>query len=246
MVTRETLRGGAAIGDHGGRMSQGGYAMQGAVFVGDRKVELQNFPDPTPGPRDVVLEIKASGMCGSDLKFYRASADGGTAALGLGDIEGPVIGGHEPCGVVAEVGAGVTETEARVGQRVMVHHYHGCGVCGHCRTGWSQLCRAGFEVYGVTANGAHAMYMRAPVETLVPLPETLSFETGAAISWAPAPRSARSGVARCRAATRWRSSARARSGSARRNWPTPWAPASSPSTSRRSAERWPRNSAPTR
>ncbi len=156
--------------------------MQGAVFVGDRKVELQNFPDPTPGPRDVVLEIKASGMCGSDLKFYRASADGGTAALGLGDIEGPIIGGHEPCGVVAEVGSGVTEAEAHIGQRVMVHHYHGCGVCGHCRTGWSQLCRDGFEVYGVTANGAHATHMRAPVETLVPLPETLSFETGAAIS----------------------------------------------------------------
>ena len=45
--------------------------MKGVVFVGDRKVELRDFPDPTPGPRDVVLEIKASGMCGSDLHVYR-------------------------------------------------------------------------------------------------------------------------------------------------------------------------------
>ena len=41
--------------------------MKGVVFLGDRKLELREFPDPTPGPRDVVLEIKASGMCGSDL-----------------------------------------------------------------------------------------------------------------------------------------------------------------------------------
>ena len=48
--------------------------MKGVVFLGDRKLELREFPDPTPGPRDVVLEIKASGMCGSDLHNYRAPA----------------------------------------------------------------------------------------------------------------------------------------------------------------------------
>jgi threonine dehydrogenase-like Zn-dependent dehydrogenase len=45
--------------------------MRGVVFTGDSTLELVEFPDPTPGPRDVVLEIKASGMCGSDLKLYR-------------------------------------------------------------------------------------------------------------------------------------------------------------------------------
>ena len=82
--------------------------MKGVVFLGDRKLEIQRFDDPVPGPGEVVLEIKASGMCGSDLKFYRASArDGGASALGLGGDGGPVIAGHEPCGVVAEVGPGV-------------------------------------------------------------------------------------------------------------------------------------------
>ena len=47
--------------------------MLGVVFLGDRKLALREFPDPAPGPRDVVLEIKASGMCGSDLHVYRAS-----------------------------------------------------------------------------------------------------------------------------------------------------------------------------
>ena len=46
--------------------------MKGVVFAGDRKLQILDFPDPTPGPGEVVLEIKASGMCGSDLKFYRA------------------------------------------------------------------------------------------------------------------------------------------------------------------------------
>ena len=46
--------------------------MKGVVFLGDRKLELREFPDPTPGPRDVILEIKAAGMCGSDLHNYRA------------------------------------------------------------------------------------------------------------------------------------------------------------------------------
>ena len=87
--------------------------MRAVVFAGDRSLDLREFPDPTPGPGEVVLEIKASGMCGSDLKFYRAA--GGTVALGLGKISGPVIAGHEPCGIVAALGADVAERAARIG-----------------------------------------------------------------------------------------------------------------------------------
>jgi len=94
--------------------------MRAVTFLGNRKLELAQFPDPSPGPGEVVLDIKASGMCGSDLKFYRAS--GGASSLGLGKVSGPIIAGHEPCGVVAAVGEGVAENVARVGDRVMVHH----------------------------------------------------------------------------------------------------------------------------
>jgi threonine dehydrogenase-like Zn-dependent dehydrogenase len=154
--------------------------MRGITFLGDRKLALAEFADPTPGPGDVIIEIKASGMCGSDLKPYRAA--GGAASLGLGKVTGPVIAGHEPCGIVAEIGAAVSARTARIGQRVMVHHYSGCGICRHCLSGWSQMCVEGSVVYGVTGHGAHAPYMKVPAYTLVPLPDALSFATGAAIS----------------------------------------------------------------
>jgi 2-desacetyl-2-hydroxyethyl bacteriochlorophyllide A dehydrogenase len=150
--------------------------MKGVVFLGDRKLELQEFPDPTTGPRDVILEIKASGMSGTDLGLYRRPGDVVSASE-------PLIAGHEPCGVVAEVGFAVTEREARIGDRVMDHHYEGCGVCRHCKTGWTQHCLEGAIIYGNRGgHGAHAKYMKVPAHTLVPLPDDLSFATGAAIA----------------------------------------------------------------
>jgi threonine dehydrogenase-like Zn-dependent dehydrogenase len=149
--------------------------MRGVVFLGDRKLALQDFPDPAPGPGEVVLAIKASGMCGSDLNHYRAPA----AEMCL---RPPVIAGHEPCGVVAAIGVGVPSDFAPVGARVMNHHYKGCGRCKHCRVGWSQLCRGGTTVYGINGDGGHAPFMKVPASTLVSLPEELSFEEGAAIS----------------------------------------------------------------
>jgi threonine dehydrogenase-like Zn-dependent dehydrogenase len=157
--------------------------MLGVVFLGDRKVEQRSFPDPVPGPGEVVIEIKASGMCGSDLKFYRSPPGAAQAALGLSNSQiEPFIGGHEPCGVIVARGAGVSEKEAPTGQRVMNHHYCGCGTCNHCRVGWSQLCRAGIIVYGVTAHGGHADYLKVPARTNVELPEALSFAEGAAVA----------------------------------------------------------------
>ncbi len=128
--------------------------MKGVVFLGDRKLEVREFPDPTPGPRDVILEIKASGMCGSDLHNYRAPANPGGAVTGGIKREAGMIAGHEPCGVV----------------------------CKHCRAGWTQMCLAGTVVYGSGGHGGHAKYMKVPVSTLVPLPDSLSFVTGAAIA----------------------------------------------------------------
>ena len=156
--------------------------MRAVVFTGDSTLELIEFPDPTPGPRDVVLEIKASGMCGSDLKLYRPPAGAAFKALGLKDSGQPVIAGHEPCGIVAAVGHDVDPRTAKVGDRVTLHHYQGCWTCPQCRTGWTQMCDRTAVVYGVTGHGGHAPYMRAAVETVVALPDEVSFTTGAAIS----------------------------------------------------------------
>ncbi|HUC17532.1 MAG TPA: zinc-binding dehydrogenase [Acetobacteraceae bacterium] len=156
--------------------------MRGVVFTGGRELELREFPDPSPDAGEVVVEIEASGICGSDLMTYRAPKGGTSATLGLGGRGEPVIAGHEPCGVVAAIGPGVEAREAHLGKRVMVHHYRGCGVCPQCRAGWTQMCDTGATVYGVTGHGAHATYMKVPASTLVPLPDALSFAAGAAIS----------------------------------------------------------------
>jgi threonine dehydrogenase-like Zn-dependent dehydrogenase len=151
--------------------------MQGVVFMGQRRVELREFPDPEPGPDEVVVRIKASGMCGSDLHYYRGDATpSDTPSSEL------CIGGHEPAGVVETVGSAVDPANVAVGDRVMVHHYSGCGACSSCRTGWPQLCNSGrVEVYSKHAHGAHAPLMKVPASTIVPLDNVLSFEAGAAI-----------------------------------------------------------------
>jgi threonine dehydrogenase-like Zn-dependent dehydrogenase len=164
--------------------------MIGVTFPGDREIALVEVPDPVPGPGEVVLEIKASGMCGSDLKYYHAPKDNdefrrmfkGLPTATMRD-NGPTIMGHEPCGVVVEIGAGVKPSQARIGQRMMVHHYEGCGVCDQCRTGWVNICEGpGYRSFGWTANGGHAKYIKVPAIALVELPDALSFEAGAAIS----------------------------------------------------------------
>ncbi|HWC29781.1 MAG TPA: zinc-binding dehydrogenase [Dehalococcoidia bacterium] len=147
--------------------------MKGIVFLGERELELREFPDPSPGPREVVVEIKASGMCGSDLPPYRAGRE----------ATRNIIRGHEPCGVVVERGSGVGEDEAPTGQRVMIHHYSGCGQCKYCRVGYAQLCvKGGHLVYGANANGGHGDYILVKPYMLVPLVDELSFEEGASIS----------------------------------------------------------------
>ena len=145
-------------------------AMKAVYFPGDRRTEIRDVTDPTPGPDEVVLEIRASGVCGSDLHTYRSEAGS------------PFIIGHEPCGVVVARGGAVDPRTAPDGARTMVHHYDGCRTCRECLSGWTQLCERGSVVYGRTGDGAHARWMKVPVRTLVALPDALSFIEGAAVS----------------------------------------------------------------
>ncbi len=142
--------------------------MRGVVYLGNRRVEAREFPDPVPGDGEAVVRVRASGICGSDLNPYRAPV--GTNW----------ISGHEPCGEVAALGPGTSG--AKVGDRVIVYHYSGCGTCKYCRTGWEQLCQAPRKTYGFGENGGNADYLLVPARTLVPLPNELSFEEGAAIA----------------------------------------------------------------
>ncbi|MFS8123609.1 zinc-binding dehydrogenase [Rhizobium sp. BR 250] len=158
--------------------------MKGMIFRGKCEIALLDFPDPTPGPGEAVIEMKASGMCGTDLHYYRHGMADSLEMLGMRDrmTSDTIIGGHEPCGVISALGPGIDDRMFKVGDRVMVFHYEGCCHCDQCRTGWTQLCDHGARIYGVTEHGGHADYMKVPVSSLVHLPAEMSFKGGAAVA----------------------------------------------------------------
>jgi len=163
--------------------------VRGVVFTGHRKLELMSFDDPVPGDDDVILEMKASGFCGSDLHHYRGEPGASLLAKGPEYLaergltsDDPIIAGHEPCGLIAELGKNVNPKSFRKGDRVMVYHYDGCHYCDQCRSGWVQMCDKGSTVFGQTAHGGHAHYMKVPARALIHLPADISFSAGAAIS----------------------------------------------------------------
>ncbi|MEC9366603.1 MAG: zinc-binding dehydrogenase [Chloroflexota bacterium] len=148
--------------------------MQGMFFTGNSVVEAINIDKVGPASGEVLLEMKASGVCGSDLKNFRAPKSDKPKQS---DLKVP---GHEPVGVVAEVGPNVGGLS--VGDRVMMHHYTGCLQCSMCLTGYTQMCLVSHEVYGSTEHGGHQEYMLVPAYTCIPMPEGLDFVSAAACS----------------------------------------------------------------
>jgi threonine dehydrogenase-like Zn-dependent dehydrogenase len=144
--------------------------MRGVRFLGNSKADVADFPDISPGPGEVLVELKSSGLCGSDLKRYHGSP---------ADHNSKIRPGHEPCGLVVETGPGVTQVA--VGDRIMQHHYDGCRQCNYCRTGWQQLCPVSEKrgYYGGTRHGGHGDYMTAHESTCVKMPDEVSYEEGA-------------------------------------------------------------------
>jgi len=146
--------------------------MRGVVCAGDREVLVKDFPDPTPGPGQVVVRMKAAGICGSDLVAYYA-------AMEKAEKRGDIIQGHEPAGIVESVGEGVTAVEP--GDRVTVYHYLGCGKCEQCAAGNIMWC-AQTRGLGGGAHGGQADLVLVDERNALKLPDELSFIDGAAIA----------------------------------------------------------------
>lgn len=118
--------------------------MQSIVFTGKNEVCLTTLADPTPGPGEVVIEVRASGICHTDYEVLKDNY--GTGAF-------PVVPGHEYAGVVVETGPGVLGVVQ--GDRVAVDPNFECGTCRACRRGWAHLCER-LGAYGVTQHGGFA------------------------------------------------------------------------------------------
>ena len=151
--------------------------MTGVILPGNRKTELREFPVPEPGPGQVRVRMKASSICGSDLRAIYRPTDQGTGP----EAYRGVIAGHEPCGVIDRVGPGVHGFG--VGDRVVIYHIAGGGNCNDCRSGWMISCSEPERAaYGWQRDGGHAPFLLAEQRTLVHLPDELTYLDGAMIA----------------------------------------------------------------
>ncbi|WP_326788497.1 zinc-dependent alcohol dehydrogenase family protein [Streptomyces sp. NBC_00151] len=142
--------------------------MKAAVIESVGRAVVAEVPDPTPGPREVVVEVAACGLCGTDLHILQ-----GEFAPKL-----PIVPGHEFAGEV--VGVGTRVTELAVGDRVAVDPSLYCHECRYCRTGHNNLCER-WAAIGVTTAGGAAQYAAAPVANCVKLPEHVATQDAALI-----------------------------------------------------------------
>ncbi|MBA3851542.1 MAG: alcohol dehydrogenase catalytic domain-containing protein [Chloroflexi bacterium] len=151
-------------------------SMRGLALPGDRRVEFRDAPVPAPGPRQVLVRVRASSICGSDIRaIYREH-------LGVGaEAYQGVIAGHEPAGEVVEVGTDCRRITP--GDRVAIYHIAGCGVCDECQRGYMIGCHdPSRAAYGWQRDGGHAEYLLAEEVTCLPLPDELSFVDGACVA----------------------------------------------------------------
>jgi len=143
--------------------------MKAVVKYGKGKglVEIRDVPEPRWGDDEVLIEVKAVSVCGSDLHIFHDSHP----------YWPPVVLGHEFSGVIAGVGKEVRGW--KTGDRVVSETRTGsCGVCYTCQSGFPQVCEHK-RAFGIGINGAYAKYVAGPARLLHRLPDNITFEVGA-------------------------------------------------------------------
>lgn len=136
------------------------------VEVG-QPLQMQEVPVPAVGEKDVLVHIKAAGICHSDVHYRAGTSMAGSLPLTLG---------HEIAGIVEKVGPQVTKV--KVGDRVCIHYMVTCGDCYYCSTGNEQFCVQGLMI-GKHCNGGYAEYIAVPARNAVLLPDEIPFDQGA-------------------------------------------------------------------
>jgi len=143
--------------------------MKAVLFPGDRRATVNELPDPHPGGNEVVIKVRASAICRSDMHLFYGDAHPGTTL-------GTIVPGHEAAGEVVEVGSSVHSVG--VGDRVAVHLAFGCGHCEYCRLGYLMICPE-WRCMGFDVNGGDAEYVAVPASNCLPIPNEMTFATAA-------------------------------------------------------------------
>jgi len=138
------------------------------VEVG-QPLEMQEIPVPTLGERDVLVWVKAAGICHSDAHYRAGTSPAGPLPLTLG---------HEVAGVVERAGPQVTTVKA--GDRVCIHYLITCGDCYYCSNGTEQFCVQG-SMIGKYRDGGYAEYIAVPARSVVPLPDEVPLDQAAVL-----------------------------------------------------------------
>ena len=139
-----------------------------------KPLELQRIPIPSAGDDDVLVRVRAAGICHSDAHYRAGRSSMGTL---------PITLGHEVAGEVEWVGAKVMNVKA--GDRVCLHYNISCGDCYYCKSGKEQFCTT-VKMIGHHIDGGYAEYLAMPARNAIPLPEEISFEEGATLMCASA------------------------------------------------------------
>jgi threonine dehydrogenase-like Zn-dependent dehydrogenase len=151
--------------------------MLAAYLPGDSTTQLREAPVPRPGHGEALIRMKASTICGSDIRciYHEHLGKGPEGYQG-------VIAGHEPAGQIVETGPGCRRFKA--GDRVIVYHISGCGVCNDCRRGYMISCTSPQyrRAYGWQRDGGMADFLLAEEKDLILLPDELSFADGAQVA----------------------------------------------------------------
>ena len=145
--------------------------MKAAVLTDKMKMEIQELPVPTPLENEVIVKVKACGICGTDQHIYHGQP-------GSAEVEFPIVLGHELAGEVVQVGGKVTQFTA--GDRVSIDPNMYCGECDYCRGNRQHLCE-NLQAVGVTRNGGMGEFCAVPAANCYTLPDQLSYEEGAMI-----------------------------------------------------------------
>ncbi len=150
--------------------------MRALVITGPHHAEIQEVPEPEPGPRDVLVDVRRAGICGTDTEFFT----GEMAYVHSGHAEYPMRIGHEWMGVVSGVGAEVDPSW--LGARVTGDTMLGCGVCDRCTSGRQHVCERRLEV-GIRGGKAGALAERlvVPATSIHRLPDAVDDAMGAMV-----------------------------------------------------------------